>query len=131
MTKKIVKDKFKKTPALEVKAEKEVKPKLPTPEPVKESEVIEALKVELKLLQVQVEENRVKTIEEIREANSKREPDVLEPVVEGFKNPSISTMRTVYTKEQYKKLMASYKKQNPAKYKLKEVELEAKLKRLK
>jgi len=124
------KDKFKKIPALEVKAEKEVKAKLPTPE-VKESEVIEALKVELKLLQVQVEENRVKTIEEIREANSQRKPDVLEPVVEGFKNPSISTMRTVYTKAQYKQLMANYKKQNPAKYKLKEVELERKLKEMK
>ena len=55
----------------------------------------------------------------------------IEGIDTGFKKPSIANTKFAYTKKQYQKLMDAYKEQNPDKYKLKEAELQAKLRRLK
>lgn len=122
--------KDKETPVLEVKPVKEVKIEAPKIEEPKEADVIKALQNELTALKEEVEKNRELTIEEIREANAQRVPDVLEPSTDNVKNPSISNMKTVYTYKQYKALIEHYKVQNPAKYKQKESELARKLKEL-
>lgn len=123
-------DTSKKTPVLEAKPVKEIKVEAPKVE-VKEADVIKALQNELTSLKEEVEKNREMTIEEIREFNANRVQDVLEPTTTNVKNPSISNMKVVYTAKQYKALIEHYKKQNPAKYESKKVELERKLKELK
>ena len=55
----------------------------------------------------------------------------IEGIDTGFKQPSITNVKTAYTYEQFKALMKGYKKQNPAKYKAKKSELVAKLRALK
>ena len=52
-------------------------------------------------------------------------------IEEGFKRPSIVSVRPAYTKKQYQALMDAYKEQNPAKYQIKKSELESKLSKLK
>lgn len=128
MTKK-KKDVSKKTPALEVKPAKEIKVEAPKVE-VKEADVIKSLQDELVSLKEKLGTQEM-TIEEIREFNANRVQDVLEPRTTNVKNPSISNMKVVHTAKQYKALIEHYKKQNPAKYEAKKVELERKLKELK
>ena len=107
---------------------------------------VKAVKKE-KLLKVQIEQPEVeiapetykkKPIEPVEPTLLPAEPSP-EPVVNpnepqmvgidtGFKKPSITNVKPAYTKKQYEALIAAYKKQNPAKYKLKKSELDKKLK---
>ena len=52
----------------------------------------------------------------------------IEGIDTGFKRPSITNVKQVYTPKQYRALIEAYKIQNPAKYERKRSELEAKAK---
>lgn len=98
-------------------------------EPKKES--VEDLKAENERLKNKLEIGTEKTIDQIREDNKEMEVQDTKPLEEGFKNPSIANQIFAHDHNSYKKLIEAYKKQNPAKYEQKKVELEEKLKRLK